>query len=335
MRSAGQSTGHAGAGSGEATAGNTALFAYPGCKDHDTGYGHPERPERYDAVMGALAADGLADRMPRLEPRPIEETHILTCHTPEYLSLVKRDVARGRDVLSTGDTTIGSSSLDVARRTAGGVLGAVDAVCGGQVPNAFCVARPPGHHACRERGMGFCILNNIALAARYAQTTYGLGKVMILDWDVHHGNGTQDVFYEDPNVFFFSTHQYPWYPGTGDRTERGGGMARGTTLNCPFPAGTTGREILDAFRKEAVPAADFFQPELILISAGFDGHESDPLGQFTMHTEHFADLTRIAMDIADRHAGGRTISILEGGYELLSLAASVRAHVETMMEVST
>jgi acetoin utilization deacetylase AcuC-like enzyme len=330
MRTGGQDAGRAGTEVGGRH--GTALFADPGCKAHDTGYGHPERPERYDAVMGALSADGLADRLARVVSEPVDDIHVLTCHTPEYLALVRHDLAQGRDMLSTGDTSVGPGSLEVARNTAGGVLGAVDAVCGGDAKNAFCLARPPGHHACRERGMGFCILNNIALAARYAQTTYGLRKVMILDWDVHHGNGTQDVFYDDPSVFFFSTHQFPWYPGTGDRTERGIGMAKGTTLNCPLPAGSSGRDILDAFRKEAVPAADSFQPELVLISAGFDAHEHDPLGRFNLHAEHFAELTSIAMAIADRHAGGRAVSVLEGGYELPSLACSARAHVETLTE---
>lgn len=331
MRTVGQSDNQSGDGRGDAATSRTVLFAYPECKQHDTGYGHPERAERYDAVMDTLTSDDLADRMARIDPVPASDEAVFTCHTPEYLSLVKHDLARGKDVLSTGDTTISPASLDIARRTAGGVMAAVDAVCQSQASNAFCLARPPGHHACRERGMGFCIVNNIALAARHAQATYGLRKVMILDWDVHHGNGTQDIFYEDPSVFFFSTHQYPWYPGTGDRTERGQGVAKGTTLNCPYPAGTTGDEILDAFRKEAVPAADFFQPELVLISAGFDAHERDPLGQFTLHAEHFSELTKIAMDIAERHAGGRVVSVLEGGYELLALASSTRAHVETLV----
>jgi acetoin utilization deacetylase AcuC-like enzyme len=232
--------------------------------------------------------------------------------------------------LSTGDTIISTRSLDAALRAAGGILNAVDAVVDKKAENAFCIVRPPGHHATPIRGMGFCIFNSIAIAARYAQRQYGIDRVLIADWDVHHGNGTQDVFYTDGSVFFFSTHQHPWYPGTGLPDETGEGAGEGMTLNCPFPAGSGRKEILGAFQEKLMPVADEVKPELVLISAGFDSREGDPLGNFFLTDADFADLTRVMLEIADKHAGGRVISVLEGGYSLTGLAAAVRAHVEAL-----
>jgi acetoin utilization deacetylase AcuC-like enzyme len=220
--------------------------------------------------------------------------------------------------------------LDIALEAAGGVMNAVDAVLERRAKNAFCAVRPPGHHASAVRGMGFCVFNNIAVAARYAQRKHGIGNILIADWDVHHGNGTQDIFYNDGSVFFFSTHQSPWYPGTGARDETGEGPGRGTTLNCPLPAGSGRTDIVGAFREPLVRAMDDFKPELVLISAGFDSRLGDPLGQFRLTDEDFADLTRMLMDIADEHADGRMVSVLEGGYSLDGLAAGVSAHVTTL-----
>lgn len=208
-------------------------------------------------------------------------------------------------------------------------MNAVDSVVNGQVRNAFCAVRPPGHHATPIRGMGFCIFNNIAIGARYAQRRHGLDRVLIVDWDVHHGNGTQDIFYEDDTVFFFSTHQSPWYPGTGDRSETGEGKGKGTTMNVPLPAGSQ-EEVLAAFRQGLVQAADKFKPDMVMISAGFDSRRGDPLGQFRLTDEDFADLTRIMMDVAEKHAEGRIVSVLEGGYSLEGLGAGVVAHVRTL-----
>jgi acetoin utilization deacetylase AcuC-like enzyme len=218
----------------------------------------------------------------------------------------------------------------VALEAAGGVLNAVDMVAGGKVKNAFCAVRPPGHHATAVRGMGFCVFNNVAVAARYAQKKHGLARVLIADWDVHHGNGTQDIFYNDGSVFFFSTHQSPWYPGTGAAGETGEGSGKGATMNCPFPAGSGRAEVLGVFRERLMPAMDSFRPELVVISAGFDSRAGDPLGQFRLTDEDFADLTRMLMDVADKHAGGRVVSVLEGGYSLTGLAAGVAAHVKTL-----
>jgi acetoin utilization deacetylase AcuC-like enzyme len=304
----------------------TGLLADAVCKEHHTGRNHPERPERFDAALGAL--DGL--ELLKIEPRVAIEDEIALCHGRQYIRLVEREVVTGFHELSTGDTIISTRSLDAALRAAGGILNAVDAVVDKKAENAFCIVRPPGHHATPIRGMGFCIFNSISIAARYAQRKYGIDRVLIADWDVHHGNGTQDVFYTDGSVFFFSTHQHPWYPGTGLPDETGEGAGEGMTLNCPFPAGSSRKEILGAFQEKLMPVADEVKPELVLISAGFDSREGDPLGNFFLTDADFADLTRVMLEIADKHAGGRVISVLEGGYSLTGLAAAVRAHVEAL-----
>jgi acetoin utilization deacetylase AcuC-like enzyme len=214
----------------------------------------------------------------------------------------------------------------------GGVLNAVDAVMTGKARNAFCAVRPPGHHATPARGMGFCIFNNVAIAARYAQRRHGAERVLIADWDVHHGNGTQDIFYADPTVFFFSTHQWPLYPGTGRADERGSGAGEGSTLNCPFPAGSGRREIVGAFENALSPRMEAFRPDLVLVSAGFDSREGDLLGRFTLSDNDFGDLTRILMAMARKYSGSRVVSMLEGGYNLSGLASATVSHVRALME---
>lgn len=309
----------------------TALLLDPVYQKHQTGPGHPESPERLVALAAAFMSAEFEKRTLRVRPRAAREDEIALCHTRRYIETVKHDFSRGARDLSTGDTVIGPGSLEVALDAVGGVLNAVDEVISGRARNAFCAVRPPGHHATPDRGMGFCIYNNVAIAARYAQRKHHVHRVLIADWDVHHGNGTQDIFYSDPTVFFFSTHQFPWYPGTGLAEETGAGKGVGSTLNCPFPAGAGRDQIVTAFRMKLVPAAEKFRPDLVLISAGFDSREGDPLGRFRLADSDFAELTHIMLGIADRHARGRVVSVLEGGYNLAGLASAATAHVEQLM----
>ncbi len=305
----------------------TGLAADPVCKEHLTGPDHPEQPARFDAAVKALAGIELAP----IEPRLANYDEIALCHSRKYIQLAEREIHDGFHELSTGDTIISPKSLEAALRATGGALNAIDAIVQKRVSNAISIGRPPGHHATPVRGMGFCIFNTVAIAARYAQHKHGVGRVMIADWDVHHGNGTQDIFYDDGSVFFFSTHQSPWYPGTGARDERGEGAGSNMILNCPFPAGSGRKEILGAFQEQLIAAADQIKPEMVLISAGFDSRSGDPLGRFTLTDRDFADLTRVMREIADKHAGGRLLSVMEGGYSLTGLASGMRAHVEALL----
>jgi acetoin utilization deacetylase AcuC-like enzyme len=222
-------------------------------------------------------------------------------------------------------------SLTAAYLAAGGALAAVDAIMSRHVDHVFCPVRPPGHHAEAGGAMGFCLLNNVAIAARYVQKKHGLSRVLIVDWDVHHGNGTQHSFEEDPSVLFFSTHQYPHYPGTGHATERGRGAGEGYTINVPMKSGEGDEEYRAVFQKSLVPAADDFKPEFVIISAGFDAHKDDPLASMRLTEDGYADLTGIVANIAKRHAGGRVLSSLEGGYDLRALAASVDCHIQALL----
>jgi acetoin utilization deacetylase AcuC-like enzyme len=305
----------------------TGLAADPVCKEHITGPDHPERPSRFDAAVGGLRDLNLLPIPPRLA----NHDELALCHARRYIQLAEREIFEGFHELSTGDTVISPKSVDAALRATGGALNAVDAIVDKRISNAFSIGRPPGHHATPVRGMGFCIFNTVAIAARYAQKKHGVGRVLIADWDVHHGNGTQDIFYTDGSVFFLSTHQSPWYPGTGASSERGEGPGEGMTLNCPFPAGSGRKEILGAFQQQLMAEAERLKPEFVLISAGFDCRAGDPLGQFLLTDTDFADLTRVMREIADKHAAGRLLSVLEGGYSLTGLASGVRAHVEALL----
>lgn len=309
----------------------TGLVADPVCREHFTGPDHPESPLRYDACRLALEQAGLIERLEMIPVRRALDEEILLCHERAYLDQVRSDIAAGHSELGTGDTQLSPRSLEVALCATGGVLNAVSAVCQSRIRNAFCLVRPPGHHATASAGMGFCIFNHVAIAARHAQQHHGLGRVLIVDWDVHHGNGTQDIFHEDDSVFYFSLHQFPWYPGTGAARETGSGRGRGFTLNAPLPAGAGREEVFSALEKGLLPAMQRFRPELVLVSAGFDSRIGDPLGAFTLTDGDFADMTGMMMQLAAEYAEGRLVSILEGGYRLEGLASAVTAHVGTLM----
>lgn len=298
--------------------------------EHDPGDHHPEAPGRIEAIIAELTQSGLAGTCERIPERSVTDDEVLLAHTDGYLKTVLKEIDGSSGQLSTGDTSFGPQSLQVARKAAGGLLGAVDGVISGELKNAFCAVRPPGHHATPDRGMGFCIFNNAAIAARYAQEKHGLERVVIIDWDVHHGNGTQDIFYEDGSVFYFSTHQHPWYPGTGKKDETGMGKGRKTTLNVPLPSGSGMAEIGEAFRGPFSLKMKEFKPDLVIISAGFDSRLGDPLGQLTLSDENFKELTGVLSEMAGEFADGRLVSVLEGGYNQSGLALAVRHHLEAL-----
>ena len=308
----------------------THVFHDPATLRHEPGGDHPENPKRLDAVMESVRALERQQRVAVSTPRTATEDEILRVHTADYLKIVRADVAAGRRTLSTGDTELSQGSLAAAMAAAGTVVSAVDAVMRGRARNAFCAVRPPGHHASQARGMGFCVFNNLAIGARHAARVFGVERVLVVDWDVHHGNGTQAVVWSDGSVLFFDTHQHPWYPGTGLPNETGEGKGRGMIVNRPFPAGSGRGEIVNAFRTELVPAAERFKPDLVMISAGFDSRAGDPLGQFTLTDADFAELTTIVLEIARQHARGRVVSVLEGGYSREGLARAVTAHLERL-----
>ncbi len=298
---------------------------------HKTTPGHPESPQRLTAIVEHLKACGLYEKLVPLTPQPASEKWLRKIHTAGYVERARRACAEGDDRLDSDDVPISTKSYDAAVLAAGGVLAAVDAIMADQVTNAFCAVRPPGHHALDDRAMGFCIFNNVAIGARYVQEQYHLARVLIVDWDVHHGNGTQAAFYEDPSVLYFSVHQYPFYPGTGAESETGRGAGLNTTINVPLPAGSDDSDFLDAFEQKLRPAAAAFAPDFVFVSAGFDIHEDDTLGAMRVTTDCFGALTGIVKDIAERFCKGRLVSVLEGGYNLNALAASVETHIRVLM----
>ncbi len=299
---------------------------------HETTPGHPESPQRLVKIIERLKETGLYAKLTHVTPRPAPVQWLHTIHTPAYVNRVRESCAEGEGYLDTYDVPVSGESYDVAVMAAGGVLAAVDAVMRKDVANAFCAVRPPGHHATADRALGFCIFNNVAVGTRYVQREYGLPKVLIVDWDIHHGNGTQAAFYEDPTVLYFSVHQYPFYPGTGAESETGRGRGLNFTINVPLPAGSDDGDYLEAFEQKLRPAATAFAPDFVFISAGFDAHESDALGRMRVTTEGFGKLTRIVKGIAEKSCQGRLVSVLEGGYGLDGLAAAVETHLRVLMD---
>ncbi|MEM3085528.1 MAG: histone deacetylase [Halobacteria archaeon] len=298
----------------------TALVTHPAYLDHDTGPGHPERRERLVAARRSLEGLDLL----RAEPEPAPAEALRRVHTGRYLdSLEDLDATGG---IIDGDTPFPSGTLAIARRSAGGALLAGDLVLSGRAANAFALLRPPGHHAGRDFGGGFCTFNNAALLAEHLRAK-GRKRVFILDWDVHHGNGTQEVYERDPGVLYASTHQFPYYPGTGAMEEAGEGEARGTKLNLPLPAGSTGADLLHALREAFLPVAREFRPDFVIVSAGYDAYFLDPLAGLRFCVETYGRATELVRRFAEEACGGRLVVLLEGGYHLEGLAASVRATV--------
>ncbi|HRE48751.1 MAG TPA: histone deacetylase [Aggregatilineales bacterium] len=293
--------------------------------------GHPECAERLQAIRARIAEHGRDTQMKAFSPEPISDAQILTVHTEDYLETVlKWGVTRGGIMLGS-DTYLLPHSLELARLSAGAALRGVDAILSGEAHNGYAAARPPGHHAVPDMAMGFCLLANISLAARHAQAVYGLKRVLIVDYDVHHGNGTQAIFYDDPSVLFLSTHQSPWYPGTGGINETGEGAGAGQTINIPLPAGVGDQGFRMIYEEIVWGAARRFQPELILVSAGFDAHWRDPLGGLKLTVNGYAHLSRELIRMADELCGGRILFVQEGGYNLEALSFCALAVVEALL----
>ena len=313
------------------SAGRVGLFFHPAFIEHNTGAGHPERPDRVTAILAHLERRPIWKQLTPLEPSPASRETLQLVHPPYYVDGIEHACAQGPTALDP-DTVASVGSWEAALRAVGAVTGAIDLVSNGTLSSAFCLVRPPGHHALANRAMGFCLFNNVAIGARHAQQRHGLKRILIVDWDVHHGNGTQAIFEDDPSVLYFSTHQFPHYPGTGLARETGQGKGAGFTVNVPLPSGADDAMVIQAFERFLVPKADAFAPELVLISSGFDAHQDDPLAGLKLTEDGYAELTRIVRRIADRSASGRIVSALEGGYDLRALAVSVEAHMEVLTQ---
>lgn len=305
----------------------TGYFTHPAFLKHRTGEGHPERPERLAAIETALKGLGLWNRLAHPVPAPASLETLRLVHDADYIAVARRDIGADRATLSTGDTRVSPESWDAAILAAGAVCDAVDAVLTGKLRNAFCAVRPPGHHASPARGMGFCVFNNVAIGARHALRARGLERVLVIDWDVHHGNGTQDAFWTDPAVLQFHTQERGTYPGSGKEGERGAGAAEGRILNIELERGSGIEVFAKLYAERLAPAARAFKPQLILVSAGYDSHGDDPLGGLALRSEDFGRLTRLVLDLADELCQGRVVIALEGGYDLNALGASAAATI--------
>ena len=306
----------------------TLIFEHAICLEHDLGQGHPERPDRLRAIQLALAEPAFAALERRSAPLA-SWPQIALVHPQNYIDQVAAAAPVQGRVQLDPDTAMNPASLEAARRAAGAVCGAVDAVMAGEAPNAFCAVRPPGHHAEPARSMGFCIFNSVAIGALHARAEHGLKRVAVVDFDVHHGNGTQSAFWDDGDLFYGSTHQMPLYPGTGAAVETGAGNIH----NFPLSPGAGGVAFRDAFIDGLLPALDAFAPELLLVSAGFDGHVDDPLAQLRLETEDYAWVSAELLAVAEQHCRGRLVSSLEGGYDLAALATATAAHVRALMSL--
>ncbi len=306
---------------------STALVYDRQFLDHDTGAGHPERPARLTSALAQLQGAAWFERLQRVTPGPADLAWIETVHSLHYIRRAAEACRLGQPFLDSRDVAISTRSFDVATLAVGAALALADEVIGDRCDNGFALLRPPGHHAEREEALGFCLFNNVAILARYLQRRHGLDKIAIIDWDVHHGNGTQHCFEEDPSVLYVSLHQYPYYPGTGGAGEIGSGRGRGATLNCPMPAGATDSAYEIAFAEQVLPLLALFKPEAVLISAGFDAHRDDPLADVQLSTDCYGWMSARVMEIAEHYAGKRILSLLEGGYHLARTAECIERHL--------
>jgi acetoin utilization deacetylase AcuC-like enzyme len=306
---------------------NVGFLYHPDYLKHDTGVGHPERPQRLQSLVQHLLKTDLWKKLRHLQPTAAALEWIHTVHPEQHIEMIRSRCHAGESMLDSGDTHVCRESYNIALLAAGAILQGVDSVMTGELVSAFCAVRPPGHHAESSTVMGFCLFNNIAIGARYAQKKYGVERVAILDWDVHHGNGTQEIFYEDPSVFYISLHQYPFYPGTGAAGETGSGNGEGFTLNCPMTVASGEKEYLEEFHSKILPALHNFRPQLVMISAGFDAHVDDPLANMWLTEHSFGEMTKLMREIASKYSDGKIVSVLEGGYNLEALAKSVDVHL--------
>ena len=297
--------------------------------EHDTGQ-HPENARRLEAIMAHLERTGLKPQLVSIRPRAATVAELALVHDERHIEYVRNVAQRGGGWLDF-DTVVSPRSYEAALYAAGGVIRATEAVMAGEVGSAFALVRPPGHHATPERSMGFCLFNNLAIAAKYALTNGGLERILIVDFDVHHGNGTQAAFYDDPRVLYLSVHEYPFYPGTGRLEEAGAGVAKGTNINIPLPAGSGDGEYGEVFEQVVVPAARRFKPRLILVSAGYDGHWADRLALMRVSVAGFARMVRVIQGLGEEWCGGRLVLSLEGGYDLVALSSSVKATFDVLL----
>ncbi|WP_419661481.1 histone deacetylase family protein [Desulfosarcina variabilis str. Montpellier] len=313
---------------------HTGVVWDPVYLEHVTDAGHPDHPRRLRRLYDCLQVPSMADRFITVTPQAADDQEILLIHSPAYLNKVKATVGKGGAALSA-DTLTCDRSFHVAAMAAGGVIKAIGQVLDGTLANALVLCRPPGHHAERTRAMGFCIFNNVAIGAMVARKIMGLARVMVVDWDLHHGNGTQHAFERDPNVFFFSSHQFPHYPNTGHATETGLGPGEGTTMNVPLMKGCGDGEFIAIYQRLFMPVVRAFKPELILVSAGLDIHADDPLGAMNVNPAGFAGLTRLMLDLAREICRGRVVFCLEGGYDADAMASGVLAMIDEMTGCTT